>query len=89
MSNFDKPFWIVSVSKKRLVNSGAYRFTSSTILIFGILSANSKAARVNIRCCKFSVILNWKIFKIPEKPIAETKKRLTQDYVHSLFRKKS
>ena len=56
---------MVNVSKNRLANSGGYSSYSSSGLIFGSLTPNSKDERMKIFCCKFSVILSCINDKIP------------------------
>ena len=67
ISNFEVPFCIVRVSKKRFANSGGYWLYSSSNLILGKRYPNSNEERTNIFCCKFSVIRNCISDKIPTR----------------------
>jgi hypothetical protein len=60
------------VSKKRFANSGGYVLYNSSNLILGSLVANSKEDRMNIFCCKFSVILNCIKDSIPTNATPNT-----------------
>ena len=67
INSFEAPFWMVSVSKKRFANSGGYWLYNASVLIFGSRNPNSNEERMNIFCCKFSVIRNCIKDKMPTK----------------------